>query len=57
MSPGLLKRFRESIFEIFSNAILHSKAELGILVADNFSLIEIVLILQSQIWGLEYIKT
>lgn len=30
MSPGLLKRFRESIFEIFSNAVLHSKSRLGI---------------------------
>lgn len=30
MSPGLLKKFRESIFEIFSNAVLHSRSELGI---------------------------
>jgi hypothetical protein len=29
MSPGLLKKFRESIFEIFSNAVLHSRTELG----------------------------
>lgn len=30
MSPGLLKKFRESLFEIFSNAVLHSRTELGI---------------------------
>ena len=30
MSPGLLKKFRESIFEIFSNAVLHSHTKLGI---------------------------
>ncbi len=36
MSPGLLKRFRESIFEIFSNAILHSRAELGIFSCGQF---------------------
>ena len=30
MSPGLLKRFRESIFEIFSNAVLHSRSTAGI---------------------------
>ncbi len=30
MSQGLLRRFRESIFEIFSNAVLHSKTDLGI---------------------------
>lgn len=30
MSPGLLKKFRESIFEIFSNAVLHSRSEQGI---------------------------
>ena len=30
MSPGLTKRFRESIFEIFSNAVLHSETKLGI---------------------------
>jgi len=30
MSEGLLKKFRESIFEIFSNAVLHSKTSLGI---------------------------
>ena len=30
MSPGLLKKFRESIFEMFSNAVLHSQTRLGI---------------------------
>ena len=30
MSSGLLKKFRESIFEIFSNAVLHSDTTLGI---------------------------
>ena len=30
MLPGLLKKFRESIFEIFSNAVLHSDTNLGI---------------------------
>lgn len=30
MSCGLLKKFRESIFEIFSNAVLHSRSILGI---------------------------
>ena len=30
MSMGLLKKFRESIFEIFSNAVLHSRTKLGI---------------------------
>nr|VFK40325.1 MAG: Histidine kinase-, DNA gyrase B-, and HSP90-like ATPase [Candidatus Kentron sp. SD]VFK45977.1 MAG: Histidine kinase-, DNA gyrase B-, and HSP90-like ATPase [Candidatus Kentron sp. SD] len=36
MSPGLLKRFRESIFEIFSNAVLHSRTELGIFSCGQF---------------------
>jgi hypothetical protein len=36
MSPGLLKRFRESIFEIFSNAVLHSKSRLGIFNCGQF---------------------
>ncbi len=36
MSQRLLKRFRESIFEIFSNAILHSEAELGIFSCGQF---------------------
>lgn len=30
MSSGLLKKFCESIFEIFSNAVLHSRTEMGI---------------------------
>ena len=30
MSPELLKRFRSNIFEIFSNAVLHSRTELGV---------------------------
>lgn len=30
MSLGLRKRFEESVFEIFSNAVLHSRTELGI---------------------------
>lgn len=30
MSSGLLKRFRESVFEIFSNAVIHSLTKLGI---------------------------
>ena len=30
MSTGLQKKFRESIFEIFSNAVLHSRTKLGI---------------------------
>lgn len=30
MSPGLGKKFRESVFEIFSNAVLHSRTTLGI---------------------------
>jgi len=30
MSQGLLKKFRESVFEIFSNAVIHSQTKLGI---------------------------
>ena len=30
MSIGLLKKFRESVFEIFSNAVIHSQTKLGI---------------------------
>lgn len=30
MSPGLLKKFRESIYEIFSNSVIHSQTKLGI---------------------------
>ena len=36
MSEGLLKKFRESIFEIFSNAVLHSHTELGIFSCGQF---------------------
>lgn len=36
MSPGLLKKFRESIFEIFSNAVLHSNTKLGIFSCGQF---------------------
>lgn len=36
MSQGLLKKFRESIFEIFSNAVLHSRTELGIFSCGQF---------------------
>ena len=36
MSPALLKKFRESIFEIFSNAVLHSSTDLGIFSCGQF---------------------
>ena len=36
MSQGLLKKFRESVFEIFSNAVLHSHTELGIFSCGQF---------------------
>ena len=36
MSPALLKKFRESIFEIFSNAVLHSRTDLGIFSCGQF---------------------
>lgn len=36
MSPGLLKKFRESVFEIFSNAVLHSRTEQGIFSCGQF---------------------
>jgi hypothetical protein len=36
MSSGLMKKFRESIFEIFSNAVLHSRTELGIFSCGQF---------------------
>lgn len=36
MLPGLLKKFRESIFEIFSNAVLHSGTKLGIFSCGQF---------------------
>jgi hypothetical protein len=36
MSPGLQKKFRESIFEMFSNAVLHSQTEMGIFSCGQF---------------------
>lgn len=36
MSAGLLKKFRECIFEIFSNAALHSRTERGIFSCGQF---------------------
>ena len=36
MSPRLLKKFRESIFEIFSNAVLHSRTKMGIFSCGQF---------------------
>lgn len=36
MSSGLLKKFRESIFEIFSNAVLHSHSKMGIFSCGQF---------------------
>ncbi|NMC00656.1 MAG: ATP-binding protein [Thermoanaerobaculaceae bacterium] len=36
MSLGLKKRFRESIFEIFSNAVIHSQTKLGIFTCGQF---------------------
>ena len=36
MSTGLLKKFRESIFEIFSNSVLHSRTKLGIFSCGQF---------------------
>ena len=36
MSTGLQKKFRESIFEIFSNAVLHSGTRLGIFSCGQF---------------------
>ena len=36
MTPALLKKFRESIFEIFSNAVLHSRTNLGIFSCGQF---------------------
>ena len=36
MSTGLQKKFRESIFEIFSNAVLHSGTKLGIFSCGQF---------------------
>ncbi len=36
MSPGLIKKFREGVFEIFSNAVMHSRTELGIFSCGQF---------------------
>lgn len=36
MSPGLRKKFRESVYEIFSNAVLHSRTEQGIFSCGQF---------------------
>lgn len=36
MSPGLQKKFREGIFEMFSNAVLHSQTEIGIFSCGQF---------------------
>ena len=36
MSTGLHKKFRESIFEIFSNAVIHSRTHLGIFACGQF---------------------
>jgi len=36
MTQGLQKKFRESIFEIFSNAVLHSQTKMGIFSCGQF---------------------
>ena len=36
MSAGLQKKFRESIFEMFSNAVLHSQTKMGIFSCGQF---------------------
>lgn len=36
MTQGLVKRFRESVFEIFSNAVIHSQTRLGIFSCGQF---------------------
>ncbi len=36
MSDGMRKKFRESIFEVFSNAVLHSRTERGIFSCGQF---------------------
>lgn len=36
MSNGLLKKFRESIFEIYSNSVLHSQSQFGIFTCGQF---------------------
>lgn len=36
MSLGLLKKFRESVFEIFSNAVIHAETKLGVFSCGQF---------------------
>ena len=36
MSSALIRKFRESVFEIFSNAVVHSRTELGIFSCGQF---------------------
>ncbi len=36
MSPGVAKKFRESVFEIFSNAVMHAQTQLGIFSCGQF---------------------
>jgi len=36
MSRGLQKKFRESVFEIFSNAVIHSRTRMGIFSCGQF---------------------
>ena len=36
MTQGLVKRFRESVFEVFSNAVIHSQTQLGIFGCGQF---------------------
>jgi hypothetical protein len=36
MSKGLAKKFRECVFEIFSNAVIHSRTQLGIFCCGQF---------------------
>lgn len=36
MSPALLKKFRRNLFEVFSNAVLHSRTEMGIFSCGQF---------------------
>jgi len=36
MSFGLIKKFRESVFEVFGNAVIHSRTDLGIFCCGQF---------------------
>jgi len=36
MTPGLRKKFQENIFEIFSNAVIHSQTKMGIYSCGQF---------------------